>query len=139
MRELNSVMSILGEENVEELKRGITNILLEKLKDDLDAYAEYLLYPPDIMEIVNCTIEDTEKKIRKMYKDAVIEINQNYIDKMKTYMAKQFDEDKKLRHDVFQLAKGYYWRGNQYSKERRFAEDLMNILKVTEDDFVNED
>jgi hypothetical protein len=54
-------------------------------------------------------------------------------------MAEQFDDDKKLRHDVIKLAIEYYWRGDQYSKEREFAIELMKILKVTEPDIEKED
>ena len=134
MKELESFISVLGADNTEDLRKGIVNILLNRLQEDLQDYSDYIIYPPDIRQILDCVIEDTNKKIRKMYKDAVIEINQSYIDKMKTYMEGQFDEDKKLRHDVINLATDYYWRGNQDSKEREFAIELMKILKVTEPD-----
>ena len=139
MKELESFISVLGADNTEDLRKGIVNILLNKLQEDLEDYSEYIIYPPDIRQIIDCVVKDTNNKIRKMYKDAVIEINQNYIDKMKTYMAEQFDEDKKLRHDVINLATNYYWRGNQDSKEREFAIELMKILKVTEPNIEKED
>ena len=139
MKELESFISVLGADNTEDLRKGIVNILLNKLQEDLEDYSEYILYPPDIKQVIDYVVEDTNKKIRKMYKDAVIEINQNYIDKMKAYMAGQFDDGKKLRHDALKLAADYFRRGDQYSKEREFAIELMKILKVTEPDIEKED
>lgn len=138
MRELDTLVSVLGAENVDDLRKGIKELLLDKLRDDLYDYSEYLISPPDIKGVVEETVEKTKKQLMKMYKDAVIEINQDYIDKMKAYMSDQFDGDTKLRHDVFDLAKKYYWQSNEYGKERKFAEELMKILKITEADISKE-
>lgn len=131
MGEINGLISLLGEENAEELKKGLVRLILEQAESDLKDYSEYLLYPPDMRAIIEDAMESTDKKVSKMYKDAVIEINQTYIDKMKDYMAHQVDE-KELRTKIFDYAKSLKNRGNEYSKEYQISEELFKILKETE-------
>lgn len=127
------LISLLGEENVKKLKDRITNILIERVKDDLDTYENYLIYPPDIQAMMDEAVEDTYTKVRKMYKNAVLDINKTYIEKMKAYMA-DTTKDSHLRHEVFSLAKEYFWKGNENSKEREFAKKLLEILRLTQEE-----
>ena len=131
MSEINGLISLLGEENAEELKKGLVRLILEQAESDLESYSEYFLYPPDMRSIIKDAMESTDKKVSKMYKDAVIEINQTYIDKMKDYMTHQVDE-KELRTKIFDYAKSLKYRGNEYSKEYQISEELFKILKETE-------
>lgn len=131
MGEINGLISLLGEENVEELKKGLARLILEQAETDLKSYSEYLLYPPDMRNIIKDAMESTDKKVSKMYKDAVIEINQDYIDKMKNYMTHQVNETE-LRTKIFDYAKSLKYRGNEYSKEYQISEELFKILKETE-------
>ena len=123
MNEIKGLISLLGEENVEELKKGLVKLLLEQAESDLKDYGEYLLYPPDMSSII--------KKVSKMYKDAVIEINQAYIDKMKDYMTHQVNETE-LRTKIFDYADQLKYKGNEFSKEYQISEELFKILKETE-------
>lgn len=131
MGEINGLISLLGEENTEELKKGLVRLILEQAESDLKSYSEYLLYPPDMRAIIEDAMESTDKKVSKMYKDAVIEINQTYIDKMKDYMTHQVDE-KELRTKIFDYAKSLKYRGNEYSKEFQISQELFKILQETE-------
>ena len=131
MDKINGLISLLGEENIEELKKGLVKLLLEQAESDLKSYGQYLLYPPDMRDIIKDAMESTDKKVSKMYKDAVIEINQGYIDKMKDYMIHQVNE-KELRTKIFDYAKSLKYRGNEYSKEYQISEELFKILKETE-------
>lgn len=131
MDKINGLVSLLGEENTEELKRGIVQLILEQAERDLKEYNDYLLYPPSMRSIIKDAMESTDKKVSKMYKDAVIEINQGYIDKMKDYMTHQVNE-KELRTKIFDYAESLKWRGNKYSKEYQISEELFKILKETE-------
>lgn len=131
MDNINGLISLLGEENVEELKKGIVKLLLEQAESDLNSYSEYLLYPPEMRDIIKDAMESTDKKVSKMYKDAVIEINQAYIDKMKDYMMHQVNETG-LRTKIFDYAKSLKYRGNEYSKEFQISQELFEILKETE-------
>ena len=131
MNEIKGLISLLGEENVEELKKGLITLLLEQAESDLKDYGEYLLYPPDMQNIIKDAMESTGKKVSKMYKDAVIEINQDYIQKMKDYMTHQVNETE-LRTKIFDYAESLKYRGNEYSKEYQISEELFKILKETE-------
>ena len=131
MNEIKGLISLLGEENVEELKKGLIKLLLEQAESDLKDYGEYLLYPPDMQNIIKDAMENTGKKVSKMYKDAVIEINQDYIQKMKDYMTHQVNETE-LRTKIFDYAESLKYRGNEYSKEYQISEELFKILKETE-------
>ena len=131
MNEIKGLISLLGEENVEELKKGLVKLLLEQAEGDLKSYGQYLLYPPDMRDIIKDAMESTDKKVSKMYKDAVIEINQDYIQKMKDYMTHQVNETE-LRTKIFDYAENLKYRGNEYSKEYQISEELFKILKETE-------
>lgn len=131
MSEIRGLISLLGEENTEKLKKGIIQLILEEVERELKNYGEYLLYPPDMKNIIKDAMENTDKKVSKMYKDAVIEINQTYIDKMKDYMTHQVNETE-LRTKIFDYATVLKYRGNEYSKEYQISEDLFKILNDTE-------
>ena len=131
MDNMNGLISLLGEDNAEELKKGLVRLILEQAESDLENYSEYLLYPPEMRNIIKDAMESTDKKVSKMYKDAVIEINQAYIDKMKDYMMHQVNETE-LRTKIFDYAKSLKYRGNEYSKEYQISEELFKILKETE-------
>lgn len=131
MDNINGLVSLLGKENTEELKKGLVRLILEQAERDLREYNEYLLYPPSMQEIIKDAMESTDKKVSKMYKDAVIEINQTYIDKMKDYMTHQVNETG-LRTKIFDYAKSLKYRGNEYSKEFQISQELFKILQETE-------
>lgn len=131
MDNINGLISLLGEENVEELKKSLVRLILEQAERDLKEYNEYLLYPPSMQSIIKDAMESTEKKVSKMYKDAVIEINQDYINKMKDYMTHQV-KDTELRTKIFDYAKSLKYRGNEYSKEFQISQELFKILQETE-------
>ena len=134
---LSALINLLGEENIEDLKKRIVDILVVRVENDLEDCAEWLLYPPDFTEVVNEAFESTQKKIEKMYKDAMLEINKDYIDKMKSYMSSQTSEAS-LRKQMYDLVKKYCWQSNQYGKERKLAEEIMKILGVTQEEFESE-
>lgn len=130
MDRMDKLISLLGEENIEELKKQITRLIIEKVESDMDDYDRYLLYPPDMRETIKETMESVDKKVAKMYKDAVIEINQDYIDKMKNYMMKQIG-DKSLRTKIYDYATKLEYRGYN---EKQIAVELFAILRETEPD-----
>ena len=131
-------IELLGEENIEDLKKKICGLIVERVKSDIDDYGRYLLYPPDMDDMIKDVYQTTCKQLKKMYKDAVIDINKDHIEKMKAYMAGQFNGDKTLRHEVLDLAKKYYWQSNQYGKERKFAEELLKVLRLTQEEILEE-
>lgn len=136
---LNGVALVLGEKNAEKLRERIANIIVEQVQNDMRNYAEYLLYPPDMKDLVKEAMEATEKKVSKMYKDAVIEINKDYIDKMKSYMANQLkDPEKSMRRDVIELAKTLQYTNNKYGRNRAIAKRLFEIAGLSQSEIKQE-
>jgi ferritin len=133
MDKMDKLISLLGEENIEELKKQITRVIIERVESDMDDYDRYLLYPPDMRETIKETMESVDKKVAKMYKDAIIEINEDYIEKMKNYMTHQVNESA-LRSKVFDYATKLKFYGNEFSKEYKISQELFKILKETEPD-----
>lgn len=71
LRDLSFVATLLGEDNEKRLKDGITDLLLQKVKEDLDdAYRyDYILAFADIYQDVKEEIEDEFKeKLAKRYR-----------------------------------------------------------------------
>ena len=134
---IGALVQVLGEENVADLRKKLVDILIEKAESDLEDYSEWLLYPPDFRELINDAVNMTYKKVAKMYRDAIIDINQDYINKMKVYMSSQAQETS-LRKEIYDLAKEYYWQSNEHGKERKFAEALYEILGLTQEEILKE-
>lgn len=128
---LTKLVELLGEENAEELKKKIAQVIVERVEDDMRDYDQYLLYPPDMRDMIKETMESVEKKVAKMYKDAVIEVNQGYINKMKKYMMSQINESA-LRKKVYDYAIKLKFYGNEFSTEYKIGTELLKILEETE-------
>lgn len=77
-------------------------------------------------------MEDTEKKIRKMYKDAVIEINQDYINKLKDYMTNQIEfPEKTMRREIIDYAGKLRWSGY---RGKEIVDELFKIVRATQEE-----
>ena len=62
------------DDNVEELKKGIVNVIIDRVKDDLDASYEYLLDPDDIAAtITDDVIERVQDKVQEKLEKVVME------------------------------------------------------------------
>lgn len=70
---LSALSQLLGEDNVEDVKKRIGNLIVDRIYDDLKSYDCYLFYPPDYKEIIEEAFESVQKKITKMYKDTMLE------------------------------------------------------------------
>jgi hypothetical protein len=128
---MQQLISLLGEENVTELKKKIAELIVEQVRSDIEDYGEYLLYPPDMQDMIQDAMSDVDKKVSKMYKDAIIEINKDYINKMKDYMKQQINESA-LRSKVLDYATRLKHWGNEFSKEYKISQELFKILEETE-------
>lgn len=74
---LSALSSLIGENNVEDIKKRITNIIVSAVEDDIRYYKKqsYVFYPPDYIKgIAEEAFEEVEKKIKKMYKDAMLDV-----------------------------------------------------------------
>lgn len=133
MDKMDKLISLLGEENITELKKKIAELIVEQVRSDIENYGEYLLYPPDMQDMIKEVMSDVDKKISKMYKDAIIEINKDYINKMKEYMTQQINESA-LRSKVLDYATRLKHWGNEFSTEYKISQELFKILEETEPD-----
>jgi hypothetical protein len=73
METVNGLIELLGEKRVEKVKDEIAEILIERLRDDLDSWGEYLFYPPDFSDIYGQAVKEAEKKIKKIYVDKLVQ------------------------------------------------------------------
>lgn len=82
---ISPVLDLLGEENVTKLKEGIVEILLDRVRDDLEAWGRYVFYPPDYSEFIEKCVKEAEKKLRRVYVDKLVE---NGIKKLEAFNEK---------------------------------------------------
>lgn len=82
-RNLGALSSLLGEENVEDIKKRIGNLIVDRVASDLRHYDYYLFYPSDYKDAIGESFEQVEKKIVKMYKDAMLESAQEAVNRFK--------------------------------------------------------
>lgn len=63
---IQALIKLLGEENVSRLKKEITDIIVESVRDDINDYnrVDYLLCPDDIIGFVNECKEEAFAKIK---------------------------------------------------------------------------
>lgn len=80
---LGALSSLLGKENVEDMKNQIANLIVQRVADDIRHYDYYLFYPDDYKEAIGESFEQVEKKIVKMYKDAMLESAQEAVNRFK--------------------------------------------------------
>ena len=45
----NPFLQFLGEENVEDMKKRIVDVIVEQVRDDMHDYSEWLINPDDIV------------------------------------------------------------------------------------------
>lgn len=70
---LSALSCLLGEENVEDIKRRIADLIVERVRSDIRAYDYYLFYPGDYQESIDEAFEKVKKKIAKMFADGALE------------------------------------------------------------------
>ena len=80
---LGALASLLGKENVEDMKKQIANLIVKRVEDDIRHYDYYLFYPDDYKDAIGESFEQVEKKIVKMYKDAMLESAQEAVNRFK--------------------------------------------------------
>lgn len=64
----------LGSENMEDLKKKITNVIVNQIKDDFSENSYYLLSPDNVaQEIYDDIVEDVKEEIRPIIKDRILQ------------------------------------------------------------------
>ncbi len=70
----NPLLQFLGEENVEDMKKRIVDVIVEQVRDDMHDYYEYLINPDDIVErLMDETIDRVQDRVQKKLEKAVLE------------------------------------------------------------------
>lgn len=87
--------NLLGKENVEEIKSAIKNMIIQAVENDISYYrrSDYLFYPPDYIKgIAEEAFYEVEKKIKKMYKDAMLDVAERSVEKYKNLLINSNEE-----------------------------------------------
>ena len=70
----NPLTQFLGEENVEDMKKRIFDVIVEQVRDDMHDYREYLINPDDIVEcLMDNTIDRVQDRVQEKLEKAVME------------------------------------------------------------------
>lgn len=70
----NPLLQFLGEENVEDMKKRIVDVIVEQVRDDMHDYREYLINPDDIVEcLMDDTIDRVQNRVQEKLEKAVME------------------------------------------------------------------
>ncbi len=70
----NPLLQFLGEENVEDMKKRIVDVIVEQVRDDMHDYHEYLIDPDDIVErLMDDTIDRVQDRVQEKLEKAVLE------------------------------------------------------------------
>lgn len=80
---LSALESLLGKENVDDVKKRIGDLIVERVRSDIQAYDYYMFYPGDFEQIIDEAFESISKKIIKMYKDTALECAQEAVQRFK--------------------------------------------------------
>lgn len=69
----NPLIQFLGEQNVEDMKKRIVDVIVEQVRDDMHDYREYLINPDDIVEcLMNDTIDRVQDRVQEKLEKAVM-------------------------------------------------------------------
>lgn len=80
---LSGLSSLIGKENVEDVKKKIGNLIVDRVAHDIRSYDYYLFYPGDYEAAIGEAFEKIQKKITKMYSDAMLESAQESVNRFK--------------------------------------------------------
>ena len=70
----NPLLQFLGEENVEDMKKRIVDVIVEQVRDDMHDYREYLINPDDIVEsLMDDTIDRVKDRVQEKLEKVVLE------------------------------------------------------------------
>lgn len=80
---LSALSQLLGEDNVEDVKNRISDLIVNRVESDIRAYDYYLFYPENYQLTIDEAFEKVEKKLVKMYTNAMLESAQEAVQRFK--------------------------------------------------------
>lgn len=119
---LSALEILLGKDNVEDVRKGIVNLIIDRVEKDIESYDYYLFCPDDYQSTIAKAFEKIEKRLVKMYSDAALESAQEAVKRFKDISAAMFDDNPGLKlrschkckycngnRCTFYEDKKYYW------------------------------
>lgn len=136
---LSALECLLDKENVDHVKEGIANLILDRVRRDIDSYDYYLFYPEDYTETIDEAFEKVRKKITKIYSDAMLEVANEATQRFKDIALAAFNDTSgmllrschKCGHCKFNRCGfygNYYWKAHD---ELCAKEGFINYKKKT--------
>lgn len=89
---LSALSSLIGEDNVEDIKKKIAEFIVDRVAKDINDYNYYLFYPPDYQGVIESAFNSIEKKIIKMYKETMLEVAQESVNRFKDLAITDFNK-----------------------------------------------
>lgn len=80
---LSPLESLIGTDNLQDAQRRIADLIVNRVASDIDAYDCFMFYPGDYHDSIDDAFESVQKKITKMYKDAMLEVAEKAVEKFK--------------------------------------------------------
>lgn len=65
------ITNFLGKKTTEELQDAIKELILDRIRQDLDEYYEYLIDPDDIMEFVQKCKDEAFNRVKEGFVDTL--------------------------------------------------------------------
>ena len=94
---LSGLSSLLGQDNVEDVKKRIADLIVNRVESDIRAYDYYLFYPENYELTIDEAFEKVEKKLVKMYTDAMLESAQEAVNRFKDIASTSVNETPGLK------------------------------------------
>lgn len=86
------LIKIIGEKNYEKLQKEITDVIIERIKSDLDNFDMYVIDEQMIMEIFDESIKSAKSKLKKIYTEGALEIAQKQVEIYQKNLEKEISE-----------------------------------------------
>lgn len=68
------LIQFLGEENVEDMKRRVVDVIVDRVREDLSDYCEFLIDPDNIVEcLMDDTIDRVQERVQEKLEKVVLE------------------------------------------------------------------
>lgn len=68
------LIQFLGEDNVEEMKKRVVDVIVDRVREDLSDYCEFLIDPDDIVEhLMDETIDRVQDRVQEKLEKVVME------------------------------------------------------------------
>ena len=80
---LSALARVIGAENVADVQKRIGDLIVAQVASDIKHYDCYLFYPPDYKGVISNAFEDVQKRMTKMYKDAMLDVAEKAVEKFK--------------------------------------------------------